>query len=259
VNARRVHAVIAAGVHDPALIEAWRRDPELLRGLGLDPAEVDLDALWKFAGLTLKVRHNGIRDDLPLTFRLLHVTELAIDAFASYAARRGAGRLGDTEGRAHDFVDFLAEWLDRERTPHALLWDMVRYERALAQLARETPAPAPRRSGDPAGVPRLRDGLIFHAMTSDPRAVAVLLREKSPRLDEVALEPCCVCYWRDGGEAAIARIDAAMHDLLSRVDGERTAAELHRALLGGAAPAPGFLHVLGELAELGILALGPPR
>ena len=78
MNARRVHAVLAAGVQNPALIEAWRRDPELLRGLGLDPAKVDLDALWKFAGLTLKVRHNGIREDLPLTFRLLHVTELAV-------------------------------------------------------------------------------------------------------------------------------------------------------------------------------------
>src|SRR5262249_41294423 len=112
VNARRVHAVIAAGVQNPALIDAWRRDPSLLRELGLDPAEVDLDGLWKFAGLALKVRHNGIREDLPLTFRLLHVAELAVEAFASYAAERGEGRLGDTEGRARDFVDFLEGWLD---------------------------------------------------------------------------------------------------------------------------------------------------
>jgi hypothetical protein len=282
VNARRVHAVIAAGVQNPALIEAWRRDPELLRDLGLDPAQVDLDGLWKFAGLALKVRHNGIREDLPLTFRLLHVIELAVDVFASYAARRGDGRLGDTEARARDFVDFLEQWLDLALAPHVLLWDMVRHERAVAQLVRAAPSlgvvPARPRRGVPTDAPRLRDGLVFHAMSSDPRAVAMLLREKAPRLDEVALEPCCICYWRDGDEAAIARLDAWMHDLLSLVDGERTAAEIHGGLLRGDGPrssapdepgaeieapaesdVPGFVHILDELAELGILALGPAR
>ncbi len=271
MNARRVHAVLAAGVQNPALIEAWRRDPALLRGHGIEPAEIDLDALWKFAGLSLKVRHNGIREDLPLTFRLLHVAELAIDVFASYAARRAGegGRLGDTaEARARDFVDFLGEWLDLARTPHALLWDMVRHERALAQLTRATAPPPARRPQRPrarggaargGAVPRRREGLVFHAMRSDPRAVAALLRERAPRLDEVALEPCCVCYWRNGEEAAIARLDASIHDLLSLVDGERTAAELGRALLGGDRPAPGFLQILRELAELGVLELGPRR
>ena len=184
----------------------------------------------------------------------MHVTELAIDAFASYAAQRGEGRLGDTEERARDFVDFLEGWLDLERTPHALLWDMVRHERALAQLARAAPD-EPRRGA--AGV-QLRDGLVFHAMNSDPRAVAVLLREKSPRLDEIALEPCCVCYWREGDEATVVRFDGSMHDLLALVDGERSAAQIHRALFGDE-PAPEFLHILGELAELGILMPGPLR
>jgi hypothetical protein len=268
VNARRVHAVLAAGVQNPALIEAWRRDPALLRGHGIEPAEIDLDALWKFAGLSLKVRHNGIREDLPLTFRLLHVAELAIDAFASYAARRAGegGRLGDTaEARARDFVEFLSGWLDLARTPHALLWDMVRHERALAQLARapaRAPASGPRPPGPRAlgrAVPRLREGLVFHAMQSDPRAVAARLRERAPRLDDVALEPCCACYWRNGEEAAIARLDAPVHDLLALVDGERTAAELGRALLGGDRVTPGFARLLRELAALGVLELGPRR
>lgn len=268
MNARRVHAVLAAGVQNPALIEAWRREPALLRDHGIEPAEIDLDALWKFAGLSLKVRHNGIREDLPLTFRLLHVAELAIDAFASYAARRAGegGRLGDTaEARARDFVDFLGEWLDLARTPHALLWDMVRHERALAGLARAAaPGPGPRSRARGTAVrgttvPRRREGLVFHAMQSDPRAVAALLRERAPRLGEVALEPCCACYWRNGEEAAIARLDASVHDLLALVDGERTAAELGRALLGGDRPAPGFLQILRELAELGVLELGPRR
>ncbi len=263
MNARRVHAVLAAGVQNPALIAAWRRDPELLRGHGVEPSEIDLDALWKFAGLSLKVRHNGIREDLPLTFRLLHVAELAIDVFAAYAARRaGEGRLGDTaEARARDFVEFLGEWLDLERTPHALLWDLVRHERALAQLIRAPAGPPHRRvptGATAAAVPHLREGLIFHAMRSDPRAVAALLREKAPRLDEVALEPCCACYWRDGGEATIVRLDASVHDLLARVDGKRTVAKLCRAL-GGDRVTPGFVQILRELVELGVLELGPRR
>jgi len=263
VNARRVHAVLAAGVQNPALIAAWRRDPELLRAHDVDPAEVDLDALWKFAGLAVKVRHNGIREDLPLTFRLLHVTELAIDVFASYAARcatEGRRLSSGAEARARDFVEFLEQWLDLERPLHALLWDMVRHERALAQLARAAPAhlprPSPRARAAGSAVPRLRDTLIVHAMRSDPRAVATLLRERAPCLDREPLEPCCVCYWRDGAEVVIVRLDASVHYLLSLVDGERTAAEIHRALFGGERPTPSFLQILRELASLGLLTLG---
>jgi hypothetical protein len=264
VNARRVHAVLAAGVQNPALIAAWRRDPELLRAHDVDPAEIDLDALWKFAGLTVKVRHNGIREDLPLTFRLLHVTELAIDVFASYAASCAAEgrRLGSSaEARTHDFVEFLERWLDLARPPHALLWDMVRHERALAQLARAAPAPAPPRARARAGgsaVPRLRDGLIVHTMQSDPRAVAARLRERAPRLSDAPLERCCFCYWRGGAEVVIVRLDASALYLLSLVDGERTAAEIHGALLGGTRVTPGFLQLLRELVELGVLTLGRP-
>ena len=275
MNARRVHAVLAAGVENPTLIASWRRDPALLRACGVDPAEIDLDALWKFAGLTVKVRHNGIREELPHTFRLLHVAELAIDVFASYAGRRAAEgrRFGDTpEARARDFVDFLEHWLDRERPPHALLWDLVRHERALAQLAAAAPGPAVDAPGAPvdapgkrarapsgAAVPRLRDGLIVHGMRSDPRAIAAVLRERAPRLEQVPLEPCCLCYWREGGEVAIVRLDGSVHDLLSLVDGARTAADVHRALFGGVRVTRGFLQILRELADLGVLSLGRPR
>ena len=288
MNARRVHAVLAAGVENPTLIASWRQDPELLRGHGIDPAEIDLDALWKFAGLTVKVRHNGIREELPHTFRFLHVAELTIDVFASYAGRCAAEgrRFGDTaEARTRDFVDFLEQWLDLERPSHALLWDLVRHERALARLAGSAdpqagegaspgagmpgvgaPAPRRKRAGSKAGapptgatVPRLWDGLIVHGMRSDPRAIAELLREKAPRLELVPLEPCCLCYRRDGGEVSIVRLDGSVHYLLSLVDGARTASDLHRALLGGKRPTRGFLQILRELADLGVLLLGPPR
>ena len=47
--------------------------------------DLDLDSLRKFAGLAAKIRHNGIRDKLPLTFRLMSVAKLEIEVFAAYA------------------------------------------------------------------------------------------------------------------------------------------------------------------------------
>jgi len=68
MTASRVHAVIAAGLENPQLLERWQREPDLLRKCGVDPDKLDLNALWKFAGLTAKVRHAGqLRPRLPLT------------------------------------------------------------------------------------------------------------------------------------------------------------------------------------------------
>ena len=78
VNARQVHAVLAAGVENPTLISRWRAEPARLLRLGIDPECLDLDALWKFSGLTIKVRHNGVRQQLPCTFRLMAAAGLEI-------------------------------------------------------------------------------------------------------------------------------------------------------------------------------------
>jgi hypothetical protein len=158
MNARQVHAVLAAGIENPALIARWRDQPELLRGHGVEPATVDLDGLWKFAGLTVKVRHNALREDMPLTFRLMSVAGIEIDVFAAYAgerAARGARFAATTEGRTLDLIAFLDGWLDREDPVHALLWDVIRHERALAQLARSPYFIRPPRISDSAD-PSLR-------------------------------------------------------------------------------------------------------
>ena len=86
MNARRVHAVLAAGVEDPMLIAGWRTEPARLVRLGIEPESLDLNALWKLAGLTIKVRHNGVRQQLPGTFRLMAAAGLEISLFADYAA-----------------------------------------------------------------------------------------------------------------------------------------------------------------------------
>jgi len=272
MNARQVHAVLAAGVENPGLIARWRREPQLLRSYGIEPDTVDLDGLWKFAGLTVKVRHNAIREDLPLTFRLMSVAGLEIEIFAAYAgdrASKGARYASTAEARACDLVDFLEHWLDLERPGHSLLWDMLRHERALAQLTKSAPpsGPGAERVGGPrtapssATLPRVRGKIILHEMRSDPRAVGAALRASAPRLPGVLLEPAYFCYWRADAakEISIVQLDAFGFYILSFVDGARSAADLNRELGGGKKPTRAFLQLLGELGALGILELGRPR
>jgi hypothetical protein len=214
MKARRVHAVIAAGLENPQLLERWQREPGLLRNCGVTLDSLDLDALWKFAGLTAKVRHNGLRTDLPLTFRLLNVAGLEIEVFASYAsfcASEGRRYAATSEERAQDLSAFLGRWLDFDRREHVLLWDVLRYELALTQLsspatvvpalpvAESSVQPAPRASS----VPRICGHAILHEMRCDPRHVAALLKEKSQRLDEVPLGTFLFCYWRRDAAAEI--------------------------------------------------------
>lgn len=260
MNAGRVHAIIAAGLANPQMLERWRQQPGLLRGYGVDPAEFDLDALWKAAGIAVKVRHNGLRGDLPLTFRLLNVTGLEIEVFASYASER-RGRYSDSVGaRASDFLTFLGHWLDPNRREHAILWDLTRHEWALAQLSRAAP-PAPDATQfswselDAASVPCLRGEVTLHVMRSDPRAVAAELHERSPQLHEVALANYRFCYWRVGEEPEIQilELDELGFYLLSLVDGRNSTGELSRKLGGGSRPGRALLRAIGELAAMGIL------
>jgi len=272
--ASRIHAVVTAGIENPSLISRWRANPELLRRQGIEPSMVDLDALWKFAGLTVKVRHNALRDELPASFRLLTLLGLEIELFTAYAidtASRGARFAPTTEGRTLDLLVFLEGWLDHDVRVHALLWDLVRHERALGRLARTAPAvgssPDLWRSGEPpltpAGdvVPRIRGEVALHEMTSDPKLTAAALQDDAPDLSVIPRIASRVCYWRTdaGPEVATVSLDELGFAALSLVDGVRTAAELQRALGGGRRPSPALLRVLGELQTLGVLVLRRPR
>jgi hypothetical protein len=266
MSARQVHAVIAAGVENPSLLARWEKEPEHLRDRGVDPATIDLDALRKFAGLTVKVRHNGLREELPLTFRLMNVAGLEIEVFSAYAASRaaeGRGYAPTTEGRTLDLIAFLERWLDRERREQALLWDMIRHEHALARLAKAPPSPACAANGrapSAASVPRLCGAIVLHEMQSDPREVAAALRQSRPPLGEIALELRYLCYWRPGGasEIDIVELDAFGFYALSLVDGARSAADLSEAMGGKRRPARAFLRLLGELGAAGLLRFERP-
>lgn len=268
MTARQVHAVIAAGLEDPRLLARWQREPDQLRGYGINPDELDLGALLKFAGLSAKVRHNALRAELPLTFRLMNVAGLEIDVFASYASFRAPEPFADTtRARAQDLFVFLEQWLDLERREHAMLWDVLRYELALARLsAAKVPgsssAPSSGRILRGASVPpRVCGEIVLHEMGCDPRAVGVMLQEKSPRLEQVSLGTFYFCYWRSSAAAEIhiLQLDELGYYLLSLVDGQRSVSDLSRMIGAGKKPARALLDALAELAAVGIIAFHEAR
>jgi hypothetical protein len=255
MTARQVHAMIAAGVENPLLVTRW----------AAAGTELDLDALAKFAGLTVKVRHNGLRQDLPLTFRLLNVAGLEIEVFAAYAAfraERGGRYAATTAERTHDLIAFLGDWLDRERPDHVLLWDLIRHEDAIARLTRSEgqtppgpPAATPALRGT--SVPHLRGQLVLHDMQSDPAVIAAVLREKVPPLDRVPFAQRHAGYWRPESvrEIRVLELDEFGFYALSLVDGTRSVSDISHALIGTRRTSRAFLQLLAQLADLGILGI----
>jgi hypothetical protein len=264
MTAARAQAVVATGLARPDLIARWRRDPSVLRGYGLDPDTVDLDALWKFAGLALKIRHNPLHADFPLTFRLLKVAGLEIALFAAYATHRaGAPALpADVPAKAQALVDFIAAWRDGEDREHALLWDTVRHENALlrlreAQVADIAADKAPRPVAQ--SIPRVRGALALEEMRSDPAVLAALLGERTPDLARAKLDTRYAAYWRMGaaGDIEMLELDAFVFYLLTLIDGETSAAMLCRKVGATTRDLPVVLRGLRALGRRGIVTFRP--
>jgi hypothetical protein len=265
MNARQAHRWMAAALVDPELLARWRRQPESLRELGLSPGELDLDALWKFAGLSEKVRHSACRSHLPLTFRLMNRLGLEIDAFSEMAGRpagqRPRGRLSMDE-RTEALADFLAGWLRPELDPHALVLDLLRHELAIARLrklaADSSPGPAvtpaPGRRPAPLSarsVPAIQGELVLHTMSFDPRIVADRVRQ-DPAFDDLARGAVRLGYWWDGAarEPRLLDLDELGYGLLSLVDGAAAVGALAERL---ETEADLLLAPFSQLAELGLV------
>jgi hypothetical protein len=239
-----------------------------LLAAGIEPSAIDLTALWKFAGLTLKVRHNGLRNNFPKTFRLMSLTGVEITLFASYAtfcSSTGRSLAPTSEGRALDFVAFLKQTLDFDTRNHILLWDLIRYEQALALLAKPVSSRPCRFTTEHSGpirtslsgstVPKIRGATILHEMQCDPVVVGRLLFQNPPRLDQIPLQVHHYCYWRPdlSGGIQILELDEFGYYALCFVDGTRSTAELSVRLGGKRRPTAGFLRSLSQLAAIGVL------
>lgn len=249
---------MAAGLRDPALLRRWREDPGALAALGVDPGELDLDALGRFAGLTVKVRHNPARDSLPATFRLLQVTGLEVELFAAYAAERAAsGRpfAAGTEDRARELVAFLEGWVDAERPEQGMLYHLARHEQTLAELAALPPGEVPPALGfaRARAVPHPRGEQRLRSASWDPRAIVAALQAANPDLGALERRERYLCYWRLGPALRLVELDLAGYRALELVDGRRTAGAIARALTGGRDPRAG-LALLTRLGEAGLIA-----
>ena len=271
----RVHAVMAAGVDQPELLERWMADAAQLRALGVAPEGFDLQALAKFAGLAVKVRHNPLRPMFPLGFRLMSVAAIEIDLFSAYAlqrSREGRAFAVDMAHRARDLVAFVGGWHNPAIRSHVLLWDALRYEVAVAQL--RAPQPATVATTPVASrAPRIRGEIALHELQSDPRVLAEVLHASAPDLEDVPLQPQAFCFWRavdddehddqgdygDTGETSVIAVDALGQHLLSRIDGRRSATALARELGGGRDAERAVAIGLDSLAAIGIVALPQRR
>jgi hypothetical protein len=266
MNARNVHAVLAAGVQNPNLLSKWQGDPAFLRSQGIAPETIDLAALRKFAGLTVKVRHNGLRFDLPLTFRLMSLAELDIAVFSAYAIHCAATDhhyAKTSVERTCDLISFLEKWLDLNQRKHSLLWDLIRHEQALAQLRRSTAEisanpgdnPRPPRILRGSSIPQVRGQVILHRMQCDPGAVRAALFQRPPRLDQIPEEIHFYCYWRVADEVRILDLDEFGYYALKLIDGIISVAKLNRRMGGGSRPTKAFIGALQQLAAVGVIDL----
>ena len=239
------------------MLGRWAADAGSLGSLGIAPEELDISALRKFAGLTAIVRHNGLRQDLPRTFRLLSAARIEIDLFADYAVHlaEAARRLAPgSTARAAELADFIGHWIDPAQLAHLLIHDMVRHEVAILSLGGDAVAPStslgpPCTAARADAIPAVRGVILLRDFRSDPRSAD----------PEATLGRLMLGYWRASAAAPlrIVELDAFTYELLRRVDGTVSTAELAHAMTG-AAPTRRFLAALQEVAAHGIITLAKP-
>ncbi len=106
--ARHVHAVLAAAVDNPLLLERLRRQTANRRKDGA--AAFDLERIRLFAGLAVKVRQNDVRLSLPLTFKLLDKLKISVVLFAAYGKQAAALRQAKGKRSPTRWSRFRASW-----------------------------------------------------------------------------------------------------------------------------------------------------
>jgi hypothetical protein len=258
---------MAAALSNPQMIQRWEEDPDLLRSYGFAPTDFDLNALWKFAGLVIKIRHNGLRSHLPWTFRLLNVMGLEADLFAyygSYLARKGISLSDSAEGRAKSLGAFVEHWRKSNEEGHSLIWDVLRHELALMHLSemfvaspKTTIRTFKKRRPSATCIPTVSGSIVLHVMQHDPRSVIEMLHHASPQLQMLHAERVHLCYWKppEASHINVFQLDELGFYILSCVDGIGSVSDLSYQLTRSRRISSGLLRALTEIAGLGILTL----
>ncbi len=227
-SARLVHSVIATCLTEPG------REECVAASL---PEPLDIEAVSYFAGLAEKVRHNGIRRDLELTFRLLRLSGLEMELFRDYAPasaqRRARGLTSPTE-RLTGLMDFASEWAGTDED-RCLIRDVLRHEQIIAGF-RRAPKLQAADSGGPVtheSVVSLHGTVIVVDAVCDPMQVADVLRARVPDLTAIVRRSVLMVYHRaPSGQVRMIEVSEGVPCLLEAVDGISDVHELGARLLG---------------------------
>ena len=238
-SARHVHAVLAAAVDDPAVLERLRRQGGG-RGRSGPAAAYDLERLRLFGGLAVKVRQNDVRLRLPLTFKLLDRLKISIPLFAAYgrhaAALRRTGKPALAK-KIESISRFIEGWLDAKEAGHALVRDVLGHERALLAVnSAIAGAPEREHGGAPAiapqatfaSVPRRVNGMILHETSCNLTALERLLRSPDAALSALPRGQFHYVYCPDHthGGASAREVDELGHVMILLADGRRSVARI---------------------------------
>jgi hypothetical protein len=236
--ARQVHAVLAAAVSNPLLLEELRQRA----GRGEDDtATFDLERIRLFAGLAVKVRQNDVRLSLPLTFKLLDRLKISIPLFAAYSKQAAALRQANKNMRSDKIESiscFMEGWLDPHVPEHALVRDILRHERALlacnGNRANSVPGHQDRHAASvtaavrPESIPRPAPGLIHHEMSCDTLALDRMLRLPTGDLSAVRRGQFYYAYCWDSERGCVStrEIDELGDILINLAGGRRSVGRL---------------------------------
>lgn len=256
-SARAVHFALAACVADPRRLARAAAQPPAARPTAL--RELDLDSLADFTGLTEKVRHNQVRGDLQMTFRLLGLTGQEIELFRDYAPvslQRRARRLISPAERIDGLVEFTETWAGSD-PQRCLVRDLLRYEHTVAAFRRDTTlladADVPR-ALEPDSVPTKHGSAVTVEATCDPLQVVNVLRSRTPDLSRIERRPQVLVYLRiPSARFRVLEVESGALALLAAVDDMSDVRELTQRLLGDDRLVQAVLTAYQALADLGLV------
>jgi hypothetical protein len=266
-SARHVHAVLAAAIDDPSLLERLRRQGKSSNPTAQNIA-LDFDQVRLFAGLAVKVRQNDLRLSLPLTFKLLDRLKISVELFASYAKVAAVLRKTNKKSREdkiRSLFEFLDRWLDRENPEHAFVWDMIRHERVLKDLGKSAATSAPVGLQTSAckkvaakSVPVRSDQTIRFEMSCNPLELEEALR-RSRDLSTIQRGQFHYVYrWDDlQGCVSVSQIDELGCVLFDYANGRRSVARIAALLRQAGIPvdAKSLCDAVQEMSDKGTLTL----
>jgi hypothetical protein len=183
-----------------------------------------------FRAFIVKVKHNPVRNALPLTFRLLALLGEELAFFRSYASSFLAHRSGGPlplELQTQLATEHLRQFLEPgERLAAAAVGDVLDHELTLADF-RRSPLPQANQARDDAI--RWRGRLEAKRYGTDVmHACAALAARNADPARDLRRRELCLAYWRpvDSDVVEVFEVDELTAFLFSMVDGGRTLADI---------------------------------